>query len=367
MMSVKLERVLRNLSSNYMPFTLLSPERLSEVVNIVRFMELREGEIMQIRGSAANDYLYVVEGHLEVIQRGSIRSFTGPEDTRNHPFILPSAPATATIVARQNSIVCHADRAMLDNLIAWDEMVHLSEDSDSELHTRLDLVRNSLVFRRLPLELLESAFRRMEIRTVAAGMDIIRMGEDGDAFYIISRGTAETYQIGLYDDEPTKIADLAEGDAFGCEALISGNKRCETVRATTDCTLLVLNREAFEDLIKNPLIKTVHPNVARTMVETGYKMLDVRYAEEFDDHHIPGALLMPLYELRNRINELDRQQRYIVYCHAGGRAAVATLILNQNQFDVVCLEGGIRDWPFETAAVAEDYLEEPAKQAISAI
>ncbi len=365
MISIKLTRVLENLSSHYMPFTLLSRERLSEVVNIVRFMELREGEIMQIRGSSANDYLYVVEGHLEVIQRGSIRSFTGPEDTRNRPFILPSAPATATIVARQNSIVCHADRAMLDNLIAWDEMVHLSEDTDSELHDRLELVRNSLVFRRLPLELVESAFKRMEIRTVSCGEDIIRMGDDGDAYYIISRGTAETYQLGLYDDEPSKVADLAAGDAFGCEALISGNKRCETVRATSDCTLLVLNREAFDDLIKTPLIKTVHPNIARTMMETGYKLLDVRYAEEFDDHHIPGAILMPLYEVRNRLEELDRRQRYIVYCHAGGRSAVATLILNQNQFDVVSLEGGIRDWPFETTSVV-DTVEESTRQAVNA-
>jgi rhodanese-related sulfurtransferase len=320
---------------------------------------------MQIRGSAANDYLYVVEGHLEVIQHGSIRSFTGPEDTRNHPFMLPCAPATATIMARQNSIICHADRAMLDNLIAWDEMVHLTEETDTELHDRLELVRNSLVFRRLPLELIESAFKRMEIETVKAGEDIIRMGEDGDAYYIISQGTAETYQLGLYDDEPTKVADLGEGDAFGCEALISGDKRCETVRATSDCTLLVLNREAFDDLIKHPLIKTVHPHVARTMYETGYKLLDVRYAEEFDDHHIPGAILMPLYELRNRMDELDRNQRYIVYCHAGGRSAVATLILNQNQFDVVSLDGGIRDWPFETTSVM-DIAVEPAQQAVNA-
>jgi CRP-like cAMP-binding protein len=369
MMSVKLEHVLDNLSSNYMPFTLLSKERVTELVNVVRFMELREGEIMQIRGSEANDYLYVVEGHLEIIQRGSIRSFTGPEDTRNHPFILPAAPATATIVARQNSIICHADREMLDNLIAWDEMVHLSEDIDSELHDRLELVRNSLVFRRLPLEQVEAAFKRMDVKTVKAGEDIIRMGDEGDAYFIISEGTAESYQIGLYDDEPTKVADLQEGDAFGCEALISGNRRCETVRATSDCTLLVLNHEAFEDLIKNPLIKTVHPSVARTMVETGYKLLDVRYSEEFDDHHIPNATLMPLYELRNRMDELDKNERYIVYCHAGGRSAVATLILNQNQFDVVSLEGGIRDWPFETASVedlAAEAMGEAPKQAANA-
>ena len=47
MMSVKMERVLDNLSSHYMPFTLLSKERLSEVVNVVRFVELRKGEILQ--------------------------------------------------------------------------------------------------------------------------------------------------------------------------------------------------------------------------------------------------------------------------------------------------------------------------------
>lgn len=365
MMSVKLERVLDNLSTHYMPFTLLSKERLSEVVNIVRFIELREGEILQLRGGKAKDYLYVVEGNLEIIQCGSVRSYCGPEDTQSRPFILPSAPSTATVVARKDSIICHADREMLNDLIAWDEVVHLSEDSDDELHERLELVRNSLVFRRLPLELVESAFKQMEVRTVKAGENIICMGEDGDAFYVISQGTAETYQMGLYDDEPTKIADLGEGDAFGCEALISGNKRCETVKATSDCTLLALNHSAFEDLIQNPLIKTVHPNIAKTMAETGYRLLDVRYAEEFDDHHIPGATLMPLYELRNRMDELKKNERYIVYCHAGGRSAVATLILAQNQFDVVSLEGGIRDWPFETASV-EDTVAEPLDEVVNA-
>ena len=62
---------------------------------------------------------------------------------------------------------------------------------------------------------------------------------------------------------------------------------------------------------------------------------------------------MPLYEIRNRMDEQDKNDRYIVYCHAGGRSAVATLVLNQNQFDVVSLEGGIRDWPFETASVED--------------
>ena len=82
MMSVKMERVLANLSSHYMPFTLLSPERLSQGVNVVHFVELRKDESLQIRGGKDNDYRYVVEGRLEIAQCGSVRFFNGPEDQK---------------------------------------------------------------------------------------------------------------------------------------------------------------------------------------------------------------------------------------------------------------------------------------------
>jgi rhodanese-related sulfurtransferase len=51
------------------------------------------------------------------------------------------------------------------------------------------------------------------------------------------------------------------------------------------------------------------------------------------------------------MNELDVSKKYIAYCHSGSRSAVAVMMLNQNKFDVLSLDGGIRDWPFETASV----------------
>ena len=84
------------------------------------------------------------------------------------------------------------------------------------------------------------------------------------------------------------------------------------------------------------------------MLETGYKLVDVLYTEEYKEHHIPDTTLIPLNELRNRLDELNREDRYVIYCHSGNRSAVAALFLTENHFDVVSLEGGIRDWPFET-------------------
>jgi len=351
MMSSKMSHVLDRLSKHYQPFNLLSEERLTEVVNIVRFVEMRKGEIFQIAGGHDNDYLFVAEGHLEVIYSGAIKTIVGPEETAKRPVMLPKAPSTSTLVAREDSIICHADREMLDKLISWDEVVHMMEDADEDTAKLLERVRNSLVFRRLPLEMVESAFSKMRCETVRAGEYVIQQGEEGDAYYIIASGDAEVFQIGLYDDEPQKIADITEGDAFGCKALISGSTRNESVKMKTDGEVLVLDKAAFEELVSNPLIKTVHPSVAKTMLETGYELIDVRYAEEYDEHHIPGANLIPLYELRNRMEELDKDKRYIVYCHGGSRSAVATLILAQNQFDVLSLEGGVRDWPFETSSI----------------
>ncbi|TNF33520.1 MAG: cyclic nucleotide-binding domain-containing protein, partial [Gammaproteobacteria bacterium] len=181
------------------------------------------------------------------------------------------------------------------------------------------------------------------------GETAIKQGEQGNSYYIITQGGADVYSMGIYDDKPQKIAELKEGDAFGCEALISGNTRSETVVMTEDSTLSVLDKKDFEELISNPLIKTVNQKVAKSMVETDYIPIDVRYAEEFDEGHIPGAILLPLFELRSRINELDKSKKYIAYCHSGSRSAVATLVLAQNQYDVVSLHGGLRDWEHELA------------------
>jgi rhodanese-related sulfurtransferase/signal-transduction protein with cAMP-binding, CBS, and nucleotidyltransferase domain len=347
MLSVKMSKVVENLTVNFYPFNLLTPERVSEVTNLVRFLEMREGEIFQLHGGKGNDYLFVVEGSLEIIQSGSISTAT-PEKTKKRPISLPHEPASTTLLARANTIVCHADREMLDDLISWDEVVHLSEDVDTELHDRIESIRNSLVFKKLPMECVEEAFKRMSTMDVSEGDAVISQGEEGDAYYVITEGEAEVYQMGLYDDEPKLTASLGAGDAFGDEALVSGGRRNETVKMISDGKLLVLKESDFEQLIGGQLVKTVNAKIAQTMVESGYILVDVRYAEEFDEEHIPGCVLMPLYELRDRLSELSGGNKYIVYCHGGSRSAVAAMVMSQNNIDVQSLEGGIRDWPFET-------------------
>jgi rhodanese-related sulfurtransferase len=68
--------------------------------------------------------------------------------------------------------------------------------------------------------------------------------------------------------------------------------------------------------------------------------------EEWVYHHIPGALLIPMPTLPNRLAELDPQREIIVVCEHGTRSqSVAHYLVTQAGFaDVANLEGGMSAW-----------------------
>lgn len=72
-------------------------------------------------------------------------------------------------------------------------------------------------------------------------------------------------------------------------------------------------------------------------------LVDVRDAKEFQSGHIPGALNIPLNDLRERHGELPAKS-LVVYCQVGLRGHVATRLLTQLGFDVINLSGGYQTW-----------------------
>jgi rhodanese-related sulfurtransferase len=72
----------------------------------------------------------------------------------------------------------------------------------------------------------------------------------------------------------------------------------------------------------------------------GAAIVDVRTREEFERGHIPGAVNLPIDELRERLGEVDRDQRTITYCQLGQRGYLATRILAQAGYDVANFSGG---------------------------
>lgn len=78
-------------------------------------------------------------------------------------------------------------------------------------------------------------------------------------------------------------------------------------------------------------------------VAAGAFLVDVRTPSEFARGHIPGAVNMPVDDLRTFIDDL-RGKRVLAYCQVGMRGHTATMLLRQSGIDASNLDGGYATW-----------------------
>lgn len=90
--------------------------------------------------------------------------------------------------------------------------------------------------------------------------------------------------------------------------------------------------------------------------QSSFQLVDVRQPKEYREKHIPGALLIPLNELKKRAGELKPDLPTIVYCRSGVRSKAGCQILGDDDFsEVYNLTGGILQYNGATAFGGEDF------------
>ena len=83
--------------------------------------------------------------------------------------------------------------------------------------------------------------------------------------------------------------------------------------------------------------------------EEGYIILDARTQEEYDEGHIPGAIVISHEEIAEKAEEVltDKEQLILVYCRSGRRSKIAAEALAELGYTNIKEFGGIIDWPYE--------------------
>lgn len=86
-----------------------------------------------------------------------------------------------------------------------------------------------------------------------------------------------------------------------------------------------------------------------------YALVDVRQPKEYERSHLPGARLIPVAELPERLRELDPAKPTITYCAAGVRSRAAASMLQTEGFATVhSMMGGMSAWEGLAAAGPPD-------------
>lgn len=235
----------------------------------------------------------------------------------------------------------------LDVLVTWDQVAAESQD-DSEVHTDWRQMSGIFsagnltqgAFASLPPANIASLLQRFRQSPVRKGEAIIKQGDEGDYYYLIERGRCVVTR--MVGGAAVEIAQLKEGDAFGEEALVSGSLRNATVTMKTDGILLRLDKADFVELLREPLLQKIGSLEAKQRVARGATWLDVRFPAEFAQDGLPGAINMPLNEIRKAATTLDPTMQYVVYCQTGRRSSAAAFLLSQRGLKATLLEGGLR-------------------------
>jgi rhodanese-related sulfurtransferase len=80
---------------------------------------------------------------------------------------------------------------------------------------------------------------------------------------------------------------------------------------------------------------------ARAKVADGAQWIDVRYPSEYQYDKLPGAINIPLSDIRNAFGALDKGREYVLYCQSERRSAAAAFLMAQRGYRAYVLSGGL--------------------------
>ena len=149
-----------------------------------------------------------------------------------------------------------------------------------------------------------------------------------------------------------RAARLVEAEKQGLhvEYRLAGEDVCEfflALRTLAEGRLAEIELVTREYLARRDAMETVAGDELLRRVKHGeVTVLDVRPSEEFRAGHIPGAVSMPLGELKARFKELPKNREVVAYCRGPYCvfAVEAVALLRQKGFTAHRLQEGVPDW-----------------------
>jgi CRP-like cAMP-binding protein len=334
------------------PLAGLSQERLVELAQVaVVERAVRGSDPLKDRPRGAQS-VFLLQGELLIAYQegGTLVIVGGTEESRQ------ALNRQERRIARTKAItdvdLLSVDDEVLDILATWDQVaaagagtdsaMALAGRSDARLITgafSLSTVRSG-AFSQLPPAHIDELLKSFERVHTERGTILIREGDEGDFYYVVESGRFQIER--LVGGAKVVLAELKSGDAFGEEALVSEAKRNATVVALGDGIVLRLDKQHFNSLLREPLLRRLNFEDAAARVRGGALWLDVRYPSEYQYDKLPGAINVPLAEVRNMFAVLDRSKEYVAYCQSGRRSAAAAFLFAQRGFKVWVLEGGLK-------------------------
>ncbi|MCH9695574.1 MAG: cyclic nucleotide-binding domain-containing protein [Gammaproteobacteria bacterium] len=341
-----IEQVSTELLSAFSPLDGLKRDNLAALARKVQIREMSPGQVLFKEGDTEKRTIYVIEGTLDLVDGAKlVATVKGGSDLARNP-VAPVYPRRVSAKARDRVQFISIDSDLLDVMLTWDqtgtyEVSDLQGKSDQTNEDWMTMLLQTKAFHKIPPANIQAIFMRMQQINYRSGDVILKQGAEGDYFYVLIGGSALVTRETPLSKEGIKLAELKVGDTFGEEALISDAKRNATVTMQSDGAVMRLGKDDFKTLLNEPMLDWLSMSDAEEIIRSGGQWLDVRLPSEFENQHLDGALNIPLYFIRLKLNTLDATKKYVVCCDTGRRSSAGAYILNERGYQAYVLQGGI--------------------------
>lgn len=337
----------------FSPFDTLDDHYVQTVAGHSRLVAEDKGKLLFRRGKKADCRYYLLEGTVDLVGANFATESVSAGDERASRTLTDTSPTQVSAVAKSAVRLLLVEADFLDLAMVWNQAASAAVtepvradsagvDEDplsglnlSKAHVEVEESHgdwmsglfSSLLFTRVPPAHIRQLFTCFEALTVKAGDEIIKEGETGDYFYVISEGQAQVKNV-----TGQVNVKLDVGQYFGEEALVADTPRNATVTMLSDGLLMRLGKEDFTTLLHQPVQKTLTLEEYEASKDQCV-LLDVRIPLEYRWQHLEGSRNFPVSTLRDRLSELDASAQYVVADNAGRRSQLAAYLLCQAGYD----------------------------------
>jgi len=212
---------------------------MADLVDVMRPLEVEPGQNVVVQGDVGEDFFVMVSGHCEVLINGvgRVHEYVGM-GAFGELALMYSAPRAATVRAVSTSELFALDLRTFRFVLA--------QANENGLMSKVAFLRRVKLLEGLGDNQITRIAGALTMESFTEGTYIIRQGEVGDAFYLISEGSVKCTSTKEASKEETDLITIHSGDYFGEMALMLDEPRhANCIAVSPRVTCFKLSKEDF--------------------------------------------------------------------------------------------------------------------------
>ncbi|XP_056017182.1 cAMP-dependent protein kinase regulatory subunit isoform X4 [Ostrea edulis] len=235
-------------------FSHLDDNERSDIFDAMFPVHRHAGEIIIQQGDEGDNFYVIDQGEVDIFVNDEHVTTIGEGGSFGELALIYGTPRAATVKAKGDVKLWGIDRDSYRRILMGSTI--RKRKMYEEFLGKVSILDNLDKWERLTVA---DAFEPVQFED---GQEIVRQGEPGDDFFIITEGSAAVLQRRSENDEPVEVGRLGISDYFGEIALLLDRPRAATVIARGPLKCVKLDRARFERVL-GPCSDILKRNIAQ--------------------------------------------------------------------------------------------------------